>query len=155
MLRKLLAALAVIAPMGLLAAAGAGPAAAQTRAIATQAACSGVVEITHLAFNPATVQPGGTSTAHLTARNCTGESQRASSTWTGIFTGNNKGFPVIDPLNEQADFAPYGTVKSKVSYEVPTTCRATYLQITVGISENGTLLAQKTADLTILLTPSA
>jgi hypothetical protein len=37
---------------------------------------------------------------------------------------------------------------------VPSTCHASYLQITVLISENGTVLAQKTANLTILLTPS-
>jgi hypothetical protein len=154
MLRKLIAALAVIAPIGLLVAVGAGPAAAQTRATATQAACSGVVDITHLAFKPSTIPPGGTSTAHLTARNCTGESQNASSTWFGTFTGDNSDCPVIDPLNQAADFAPYGSVKSKVGYEVPSTCRASDLQITVRISENGTVLAQKTADLTILLTPS-
>jgi len=155
MLRKLLMAVAVIAPIGLLAATGALPAAAQTRAGTTASGCTGVVEITHLAFKPAEVAPGNSSTAHMTARNCTGESQSTTSQWTGTFTGDRTGCPAIDPLSQPLNFPPNGTVKAKVGYEVPSGCNATYLQVTVEISEGGTPLAQKTANLKILKIPSS
>ena len=153
MLRKLVLAIAVTAPIGLLTASGSMPAAAQTRATVTESGCSGVVEITHLAFKPSEVAPGNSSTAHLTARNCTGVAQQASSTWIATFTGDVYNCPVIDPLSQPADFAPNGTVRSKLSYEVPSGCVATYLQLTVKIYQSGTLLAQRTADLTILKPP--
>jgi hypothetical protein len=155
MLRKLVLTMAVMAPIGLLTASEAMPAAAQTRTGITVSACSETIEITHLAFKPASIAPGGTSTAHLTARNCTGGSVHASSTWIGSFTGDTNGCPVIDPLSQSADFSPHGTVRSKVGYEVPSGCAATGLQLTVKISAGGTLLAQKTADLVIMRPPTS
>jgi hypothetical protein len=155
MMRKLLMALAVISPIGLLAATGATPAAAQMRTSTTVSGCPGVIEITHLAFKPVAVAPGSSSTAHMTARNCTSVSQSTTSTWKGTYTGDTTGCQVIDPVNQPANFAPNGTVKSKVGYEVPSSCDATYLKVTVEISEGGTMLARKTADLRILKVPSA
>jgi hypothetical protein len=154
MMRKLLMAIAVISPIGLLAATGATPAAAQMRTSTAVSGCAGVVEITHLAFKPAAVAPGSSSTAHMTARNCTGESQSTTSTWKGTYKGDRTDCPVIDPVSQPANFAPNGTVKSKVGYEVPSGCDANYLQVTVELTEGGTILAQKTADLRILKIPS-
>ncbi len=155
MMRKLLMALTVISPIGLLATTAATPASAQIRTSTTGSGCAGVIEITHLAFKPAAVVPGNSSTAHMTARNCTGESQSTTSTWTGKFTGHRTGCQVIDPVNQPANFAPNGTVKSKVGYEVPSGCDATYLQVTVEVSQSGSVLAKKTADLKILKVPAS
>ncbi len=149
MLRKLVMTMAVLAPIGLLAT-SAIPAAAQTRTSMTSSGCSGTVEITNLVFKPPSIAPGDTLTAHLTARNCSAESLQASSTWIGSFTGNTGSCPAIDPLSQPADFSPHGTVRSKVGYEVPSGCSATNLRLTVRISEGGTLLAQKTAELAII-----
>jgi hypothetical protein len=155
MLRKLVLTMAVMAPIVLLTASDAMPAAAQPRTGMTVSACSGTVEITHLAFKPPSIAPGGSSTAHLKARNCTDASIQAASTWIASFTGDTNGCPVIDPLTQPADFSPYGTVRSKVGYEVPSGCAATGLQLTVKISAGGTLLAQKTADLVIMRPPAS
>ena len=91
----------------------------------------------------------------MTAVNCTGMSVKASSVWFGSFTGDTAGCPEIDPVGLPADFAPHGTLRSKTGYEVPSSCEATDLQVTVKISAGGMLLAQKTADLTILKTPAS
>jgi hypothetical protein len=127
--------------------------AAHVRAGMVASTCSGVVDITHLAFKPPEVAPGGSSTAHMSARNCTDMPVKATSVWIGSFTGDVAGCPVIDPVGQPADFAPNGTVRSKITYEVPSGCGATDLQFTVRISEGGTLFAEKTADLAILKTP--
>ena len=70
--------------------------------------CQGVIQITQLAFNPKAVPPGGSSTVHLTAVNCTDEPQQTSVTWLGKFTGGSGGSPVgcpeIDPFGRAADF---------------------------------------------------
>lgn len=119
--------------------------------------CSGEVHITHLAFNPAAVTPGETSTASLTAVNCTGTAQQTTATWFGSFlgasTGIPSGCPAIDPLPQQATFSPYGTYKSSVGYLVPASCTADELAVTVQLAQDGTVLATKTADLAIVRTP--
>lgn len=155
MLRKLVLAIAAMAPVGLVAATGAAAAATQVGTGRVASECSGTIDITHLAFKPPAVAPGGSSTAHMTARNCTDAPVSATSIWIGSFTGDTGGCPEIDPLGQPADFAPNGTVRSKVGYEVPTSCGATDLQLTVKISAGGKLLAQKTVDLKILRTPSS
>ena len=128
-------------------------------AAASQSApsCSSVVRITHLAFNPAAVTPGETSTASLTAVNCTGTAQQTTATWFGSFlgagTGIPPGCPAIDPLPPQpADFTPYGTYKSSVGYLVPASCTADELAVTVQLAQDGTVIATKTTDLAIVRT---
>jgi hypothetical protein len=130
-----------------------------TTASATQASapssCAGVIRITHLAFKPSAVRPGGSSTAYLTAVNCTNETQDASATWLGKFTrglgGGTAGCPEIDPFSQPADFSPGGTFKSHTGYTDPGGCYARELQITVKISEGATVLAEKTTHLTFLI----
>ena len=51
-------------------------------------------------------------------------------------------------------FAPHGPFRSGVRYLVPATCTATQLQVTVEIEQGGTVLAEATADLTIIIQPA-
>ncbi len=150
--RTLLIAAMVIMPVGLVAAAGGAAAAALPGP--APAACSGVIEITRLAFHPPDVPPGHPSTARLTAVNCTGTSQHASAVWFGRFAGPGTaippGCPAIDPISLPANFAPYGQVSSHVGYTVPDSCTATKLLVTVKIEKNGSVLAKKTATLKII-----
>jgi hypothetical protein len=156
MLRKPLMLLAA-APVGLLLlSTGALPATAAGAAPASAVStCSGVVEITHLAFNPKAVPPGRSSTVYLTAVNCTDQPQQTSATWLAKFTGGSGGHPVgcpeIDPFSQGTDFSAGGKVHSKTGYEVPSGCDARHLQVTVRFSQGGTTLTSRTTALTILI----
>jgi hypothetical protein len=159
--RAFRAAATVLAPAALLVAA-AGTAAATTPLPAKLApsACGGIIEISQLAFSPATVARGQSSTAGLVARNCTGTSQQTTETWLGSFIGSAAGIPpgcpVIDPLAQQADFPAHGQLSSSVGYTVFSSCTAIELQVTVKItSSTGTLLAQQTATLAITAPPAS
>jgi hypothetical protein len=70
---------------GLTAAIGSVPAVAATPAQACPV--STVIEIEHFAFDPAAIPPGGSSTATLTALNCTDLTQQTTETWSGRFVG--------------------------------------------------------------------
>jgi hypothetical protein len=155
--RSLLVAAMVLAPAGLTA----GPAslaAASAPAGHAPASCSGVIQITQLAFTPAAVAPGQIGTLHLTARNCTGTSQQTSALWLGSFAGPGGGIPpgcpAIDPLLLPANFAPHGHLRSSGGYLVPAGCAASQLQVTVEFEQGGTVLAARTADLTIIAAPA-
>ncbi len=137
---------------GLTATIGNGTAAA---APAQACAVSTVIEITHFAFNPPAIPPGGSSTASLTALNCTGQPQTTGETWFGRFVrpsgGIPSGCPVIDPITYTTVFPPHGTVSASVTYTVPPSCTATQLIVTADITgKNGILLAQGTAVLEIV-----
>jgi hypothetical protein len=153
--KSLLTGLMIIAVGGLAATATASESAAAATP-ATACAVSTVIEITHFAFNPTSVFPGQSSTATLTARNCTNVSQQTSETWSGRFvsatgTGLPKGCPVIDPIALSVDFAPLGTNSTSVGYLVPQSCTATQLIVTVDIhGTTGILYAQGTAVLNIV-----
>ena len=154
--RSSLVAVMALVPAGL-AAAPVGLAAASVSPSRAPASCSGVIQITHLAFTPRAVTPGGTSTANLTARNCTGTGQQTTAIWLGTFGsggGIPPGCPAIDPLPEPAAFAPHGQFRSGVSYLVPAGCTSSQLQVTVEIEQGGTVLAERTADLTIIIQPA-
>jgi hypothetical protein len=157
MFRSLLVAAMLMVP-AVLAAAPAGLAAGASVPVShAPASCSGVIQITRLAFTPRAVTPGGTSTANLTARNCTGTSQQTTAIWLGTFGsggGIPPGCPAIDPLPEPAAFAPHGQFRSGVSYLVPVGCTSSQLQVTVEIEQGGTVLAERTADLTIIIQPA-
>jgi hypothetical protein len=156
MLRKPLMLLAA-APVGLLLiASGALPITAAGAASASAASsCGGVIEITHMAFDPKAVPPGGSSTVYLTAANCTDQPHHTSATWLAKFTGGSGGHPVgcpeIDPFSQGADFSPGGTLHSKTAYEIPSGCDARHLQVTVRFSQGGTTLTSRTTALTILI----
>ena len=156
--RSLLVAVMVLFPAAL-AAAPASLAAASGTPSHAPASCSGVIQITRLAFSPRAVTPGGTSTANLTARNCTGTSQQTTAVWLGRFVGSGVGIPpgcpAIDPLPLSATFAPHGQLRSSVGYLVLSGCTATQLQVTVEIEQGGTVLAERTADLAVIIQPSA
>jgi len=115
------------------------------------AACSGTIAITELRFVPPSVTRGGTSTAHVVAHNCTGRTQSTELTWLGQFKGKHiSGCPAIDPLPESATFTSRGTVKAKLSYELPTSCTASQLQVTTRFTgSGGTQLAVRSAALSI------
>jgi hypothetical protein len=152
--RSLLVAAMGLMPVGLVAA-PVGMAVASAAATRPPASCSGVIQITSLAFTPPAVPPGGTSTANMIARNCTGATQRASVLWLGRFVGSGSGIPpgcpAIDPLPPaQVTFTPHGRVRASLGYFVPVSCMATQLQVTVVIEQGATVVAQRTADLTII-----
>jgi hypothetical protein len=161
MFRKTLLAVLIIAGGGLMATAGGGTAVAQASACPTP----GVIEITSFAFNPSAVTPGGSSTATLTAQNCTAQTVQASETWSGQFAGPSTGTPgspppgcpVIDPVALAVTFPPNGSVTSSVGYSVPSSCTATQLIVTVDIyGTNGVLYAHGTATLEIVqITPAS
>jgi hypothetical protein len=119
--------------------------------IETKAPCSGTISITKIHFVPPSVARGGHSTVHVTARNCTGQSQSIRLTWLGQFAGKHlSGCPVIDPLARPATFASHGTFRSSVGYDVPSSCTASRLDATARFSgSGGTQLAEGSADLSI------
>jgi hypothetical protein len=133
--------------------------ASETAVAATPAsacAASTVIEITSFAFTPPSVTPGHSSTANLTALNCTAQSQQTSEIWSGRYVGSSggtnppPGCPIIDPISMAVDFAPHTAVTTSLTYAVPLTCTATDLIVTVNIfGKNGTLLATGTATLVI------
>lgn len=131
-----------------------GVATASTLPGRSHLSCTGVVQITRLAFDPSSVAPGDASTANVTARNCTGTSQQTTATWFGRFigagTGIPTGCPALDPLPQPTAFAPYGTIHASVGYLVPASCTAAQLQVTVQVQQNGTVLAQRSTDLAII-----
>ena len=130
-----------------------------TAAAATPAqACADltVIEITNFAFSPPAVPAGNSSTATLTALNCTNQTQQTSETWSGRFTGPSSGgipagCPAIDPIAFGVTFPPDGTVSHGVTYLVPAACTASELTVTADIyGANGHLLAEGTATLQIV-----
>jgi hypothetical protein len=150
--RATLIAFAIAIAGGLMAATTGGASAAVPSAACTTS--SAVIEIESFAFNPASIPPGGMSTATLTALNCTGQPQVITELWYGRFTGPGAGIPpgcpAIDPLVMSAALLPHGTVSSHIAYLVPASCTASQLVITVDISgPSGGMLAQGTAVLTI------
>jgi hypothetical protein len=118
------------------------------------AACTGVIQITSLAFSPAAIAPGQSSTATLQARNCTGQTQQTTATWFGQFIGSSTGIPTgcaaVDPLPRPTTFAPFSAIAQSTSYLVFSSCTASALRITVQITgSGGTLLASASTSLTI------
>jgi hypothetical protein len=152
MFRKaLLAALMIIIGSGLTVTAASGTAAASPSACPVSA----VIEIASFAFNPPAVAPGHSSTATLTAVNCTDQSQQTSETWYGQWAGPSTGIPAgcpaIDPVARPVTFPPDGTVSTSMTYSVPSSCTATQLTVTADIyGTNGALLAHGTAVLQII-----
>jgi hypothetical protein len=157
MLRKSVMLFLSAIPVGLLlVASGALPSTAAGAASASDTSnCRGVIQITHLAFKPKAVPPGGSSTVYLTAVNCTDQDQQTSATWLAKFTGGSGGHPVgcpvIDPFSQSDDFTPGGTFHSHTTYDLPSGCDARHLQVTVRIARGGTTLTSRSADLTILI----
>jgi hypothetical protein len=122
------------------------PADAQNRAhVGTS--CSGSVDITTFTFAPSSSKPGGTSTAHIAARNCLTVGQGAQLTMAGRFTGRHRSScPVIDPLARHETFPPHGKVRSKTGYDIPASCHASGLRVTATFAASGgSRLARKTA----------
>jgi hypothetical protein len=153
MFRKaLLAALMIIVGGGLTVTAVSGTAAASPSACPVSA----VIEITSFAFSPPTVVPGQSSTATLTAVNCTDLSQQTSETWSGQWSAPSTsaaptGCPAIDPFALPVTFPPDGSVSTSETYSVPSSCTATQLIVTVDIRGiDGALLAHGTAVLQII-----
>jgi hypothetical protein len=154
MLGRALAGVLIIMAGGFTAAAAGGTAAAAAPAQAC--AVSTVIEITSFAFSPPAVTPGNSSTATLTALNCTDQTQQTSETWSGRFTGPSSsgipaGCPAIDPIAFGVTFPPDGTASRSVGYLVPASCTASELVVTADIhGTNGNLLAAGTATLQIV-----
>jgi hypothetical protein len=144
--------------MGLLMTTGGVTAAAATAtsaASATSAArCPGIVRIRAFAFTPPHVLPGQPSAATLTVKNCTAISQPVTETWYGHFSSSAPGIPagcpVLDPFLRPVALAAGAQQSTTTTYQTFPSCTATQLAITVTIAgQNGTVLAQQTADLQI------
>jgi hypothetical protein len=118
------------------------------------AVSSQTIQITSLVFQPPAVPPGRTSQAIVSAVNCTAVSQQASAEWLGRFVGSAPGVPtgcpVIDPLLQPMNFPPHGRLTGTVGYLVPGSCTATGLVVTVEILQNGKVVTQRSAELTIV-----
>ncbi|HEX4722767.1 MAG TPA: hypothetical protein VH333_09650 [Pseudonocardiaceae bacterium] len=118
-------------------------------------ACTGVIQITQLAFDSTTVARGQIATAHLVARNCTAQTVTASLIWSGRFIGSTPGgippgCPVIDPIGKQVTFAPHGKDTDSLGYLIFPGCTATALTTTTTFDgPGGTVLATATAEVTI------
>jgi hypothetical protein len=145
-LRAFLAGIAILGAATLATAAPAG-------AVGSSTACTGVIKIARMAFRPPTVTPGNSSTVHVVAVNCTNRSQDTSVMWLGQFIGPVPGIPpgcpAIDPVSQGASFAPHGRFTGKLTYLVPSGCRASALRVTARFSEGGAVLAQRSASLII------
>lgn len=158
--RRLLACVtAAAATCAAVLAAGGGQAVAATGRTAQTTppptSCVQVIRIDSLAFDPAEISPGGFSDAVLTATNCTGLSQDVTEQWSGRWlasasaTGQPSGCPVIDPLIRRVAFGPYAQVSTDTGYTVFPGCTATVLRVTVTLSQAGTQLGQRSANLII------
>lgn len=161
MLRRLLATMSAAAG-GAILLAGAGPATAAgaTAVPAPLAAprpslCSGVLRVNSFAFDPPSVSAGQSSGAVLTVRNCTGQTQAVTETWTGRFstgtgTGIPPGCPALDPFPRPVTLTPHQRNTTTTTYIAFTGCAATHLTVTVTITQGATQLAHVSADLTIV-----
>jgi len=120
------------------------------------AACSSsqTIQIVDLQFQPPSVAPGGTSQAIATLLNCTAQQQKASTEWLGRWVSASGAFPpgcpVIDPLVLGVTLAPHGVASATVGYLVPPSCTASALVVTVEVLQNGTVVAQRSAQLQII-----
>jgi hypothetical protein len=116
-------------------------------------ACTGTVKITSFAFNPATIVAGQSSSAVLSARNCTAQSLQTTTYWYGTWIGSAPGIPAgcpaIDPLPRPLTFAPRASAGLSTSYLVFAGCTATALQVKVQIVGSVGTLATATATLAI------
>jgi Cellulose binding domain len=135
----------------------AGAATAAARPDATPATCTGTdaIQVTQFTFTPPSVTAGQSSTANLTAVNCTAQTIQASALWYGRYQvpGNPNippGCPAIDPLDFQVTIAPGGQYTQAFPYfSTFTQCTATQLLATVLIEGSGVTYAQATATLNI------
>ena len=133
---------------------GGSAGAAAPSAVMAPGACSGVLRVDGFAFSPAAVLAGGSSTAVLTATNCTAQAQTVTEQWTGRFssltsTGVPVGCPVIDPLLRSRVFAARSQATSSTTYVIPTGCAAGQLTVTVQLTQGGTVLGTASAVLAI------
>lgn len=144
--------------------AGTGPAStADAAAVSARPAspppsiCAGVLRVNSFAFDPPSVFAGKSSAATLTAKNCTGQLQAVTETWTGRFsadpasgTGIPPGCPVFDPLPRQVTLGPHERVATTTTYTTFAGCTATRLTVTVTITQGGMQLASSSTVLAIL-----
>ncbi|WP_327286825.1 hypothetical protein [Streptomyces sp. NBC_01198] len=157
MLRRLFAIPATAAGVAVLLAAGSAAPAAARPSSPPPSICSGVLRVNSFAFDPPSVFAGKSSAAALTATNCTGQSQAVAETWTGRFssdsssgTGIPPGCPVLDPYPRPVTFGPHERVTTSTTYTTFAGCTATRLTVTVTITQGGTQLARRSADLVIM-----
>jgi hypothetical protein len=132
MVRRLLAAAAVMVVMPLAAMLAPGAVSA-----ATAATCTGGVAVTSFAFNPPDVPSGSSSDLTLVLRNCTSQAIEGSTAWFGIYAGG--ACPVLDPFLRPYTLAPGGTYTRTESYGDSgfPDCHATALTITANVDVNG------------------
>jgi hypothetical protein len=133
MVRRLLAAAAVLVVMPL--AAMLAPSAASA---ATTATCTGGVAVTEFAFNPSSVQfPGGAAPLTLVLQNCTSQPLQGSSAWSGAYNG--QGCPVSDPITFPYTIAAGGTYSLTNTFGDPgfQNCHPTSLLMRANINVTG------------------
>lgn len=152
-MRRFISLTVATAALGVLAAAGAGPALAAPAPASSRCSAGTQVAIRGLTFDPAVVAPGQTARATVVARNCTRTPLQATLQWSARFIGATAGVPagcpVIDPVAFPASFAAYGRFSSSIGYLVFPSCTATALRVTARFSGATGVLAEQTADVPI------
>lgn len=127
--------------------------AAQAATTTGTCASAQIVLLDDLAFQPQAVSPGQMSRATLSAVNCTAQPQQTAAEWLGRFVGSSPGIPpgcpAYDPLVLAMNFPAHGRLDGSVGYLVPGPCTAAGLVVTVKILQNGTVVAQRSAQLAI------
>lgn len=127
--------------------------AAHASATTDVCASTQAIQIDALAFQPQFVSPGQASQATLSAENCTAQPQSAGAQWYARFIGPSGAIPpgclAYDPLVLPMNLPAGGRLDSTVRYWVPGSCTAGELLLTVKIIQNGTVVAQRGAQLAI------
>ncbi|WNI14099.1 hypothetical protein [Actinacidiphila sp. ITFR-21] len=115
---------------------------------------AGTVGIDGLAFSPAEIPAGRSSTATLRLTNCSDQTQSVRETWSGRYfsaaaTGVPAGCPVIDPLPVTEILAPHSHVATSGSSLTFPGCTADGLALTVSLTGSAAASDQATATLRI------
>jgi hypothetical protein len=133
-----------------------GTAAADTPAADTPAAgCSSAVRVDGFAFDPPAVAPGGTSTATLSATNCTGSDLVLSELWSYHYVPDPWGpaTPVCATITlaRAEPIGAYGHLDSAMPFSAnPSPCASHVLEATVSLSVGSLRLGTYAADLQVV-----
>jgi hypothetical protein len=106
-----------------------------------------IVEITRFDFRPDVVPPGGGTTLHFSAQNCTDRRREVTLTQYGQ---EPRPCPVLDPVSRPLSFGPDQT-RSSVTPETAARCQGTETMTMQITDRHGRLLAKATAALRIVL----
>lgn len=139
-------------PLLLLGLMGCATALAPTAVAATSApaaACSGQIDVTQIAFTPATVSPGQSASLSVTVANCTDASISATAAFYSVWQPSGAAVPsgcfVFDPIAQPVTLAAGATSTQSLGFTVPASCTATGLQVTVEFTDADGVLGEASA----------